>query len=213
MLTTPMEAFAPVRIEPHTSRLAIITLILGILSPFTLGATGLPAIVCAIVALVRIRNIGWVLRGRELAINGLVFGAIGLAVPFIVIPRVKAARDRKYEEQIRIHLFHMRSAVAKFQSDTGVFPDRLTDLVLPAGSRPTGTFPNTYHGPYLRVGDGIAGRGIPVNPYAGEHDRIIADHWQYDPATGLILPAKAREAFIDELRARGGSPGELKPLD
>ena len=65
--------------DAKTSRSAIAALVLGILAPFTLFLTTLPAIICGIVALVKIGKSRGQLKGNGLAISGI-------AIPFVVLP-------------------------------------------------------------------------------------------------------------------------------
>jgi hypothetical protein len=60
-----------------TSRLAIAAFVLGVLSPFTLGITAIPAVVLGIISLVRIEKSG----GR---LTGIAFAVIGIVVPAAV---------------------------------------------------------------------------------------------------------------------------------
>ena len=120
--------------------------------------------------------------------------------------RVQAARDRTHEEEILRGLQHLRVALSQFQAHTGVYPDALADLVLPAGGHPSGTFPRTYQGPYLPAGEGIAGSGIPINPYVGPGDHNIGHHWRYNSDTGAVLPAVAPAKFIEALERNPGDP-------
>ena len=76
-LTTPATAVAIV--PGKTSGLAITSLILAILSPFTCFLTALPAIILGIVALVKISQSAGQLKGSGLAVAGI-------AVPFVTLP-------------------------------------------------------------------------------------------------------------------------------
>ena len=113
VLLTPTNAFPPVRLRPHNSRLAWTALLLGILSPVTLGLTALPAIICAVIALWRIRRLGWLLRGRELAFNGLVIGALGLLVPLVIVPDGRTP-NLQLENNAKIDVVATFSVVREF---------------------------------------------------------------------------------------------------
>jgi hypothetical protein len=72
---------APAALPIKTSGLAITSLVLGILTPFTCLLTFLPAIICGIIALVKINKSRGQLKGNGLAIAGI-------AVPIAVLPLV-----------------------------------------------------------------------------------------------------------------------------
>ncbi|OQA03346.1 MAG: hypothetical protein BWY69_00516 [Planctomycetes bacterium ADurb.Bin401] len=65
-----------------TSTLAIWAFVLGIMGLFSFLVTSLPAIVCGIISLVKISKSCGRLKGKGLAIAGIVISAIGI----IVIP-------------------------------------------------------------------------------------------------------------------------------
>ena len=64
---------------PKTSGLAIASLVLAILSPFTCYITAIPAIIMGIVVLVKISNSSGQLKGNGLAITGI-------ALPILLVP-------------------------------------------------------------------------------------------------------------------------------
>ena len=78
VLTSTSTGLAP---DVKISRSAIAALVLGILAPFTLFLTTLPAIICGIIALVKINKSRGQLKGNGLAIAGI-------AIPVVVLPIV-----------------------------------------------------------------------------------------------------------------------------
>ncbi|MBN2180658.1 MAG: DUF4190 domain-containing protein, partial [Sedimentisphaerales bacterium] len=66
-------------IVPKTSGLAITALVLGILSLFTLFLTGIPSIICGIIALVKIEKSGGRITGKGFAVAGIV-------LPVVLVP-------------------------------------------------------------------------------------------------------------------------------
>ncbi len=78
VLTSTSTSPAP---DAKTSSSAIAALVLGILAPFTLFLTTLPAIICGIVALVKINKSRGQLKGNGLAIAGI-------SIPVVVLPIV-----------------------------------------------------------------------------------------------------------------------------
>jgi len=79
---TSISTTAPAQ-DAKTSGLAIASLVLAILSPFTCLLTGLPAIILGIVALVKIEKSAGRLKGKGLAISGIVVP--GVAFPVIAL--------------------------------------------------------------------------------------------------------------------------------
>ncbi len=88
-------------VEAKTSGAAVAALILGILVFFTCGITALPAIICGIVALVKISGSNGLLKGKGMAITGLVLPAaliiivpLPLAILMPALSRVKGIAQR-----------------------------------------------------------------------------------------------------------------------
>ncbi len=84
-----------------TSQAAVAALVLGILVFFTCGITALPAIICGIVALVKISGSNGLLKGKGMAITGLVLPAVfiiivplPLAILLPALSRTKAIVQR-----------------------------------------------------------------------------------------------------------------------
>ena len=63
-------------VAARASRAAVAALVLGILVFFTCGITALPAIICGIVALVKISGSNGLLKGKGMAITGIVLPAV-----------------------------------------------------------------------------------------------------------------------------------------
>ncbi len=88
-------------VEAKTSGAAVAALILGILVFFTCGITALPAIICGIVALVKISGSNGLLKGKGMAITGLVLPAaliilapLPLAILMPALSRTKSIAQR-----------------------------------------------------------------------------------------------------------------------
>jgi len=92
-------AFAPAE-QPitKTSGLAIASFVLGVLSPFTLAITAIPAVVLGIISLVRIEKSGGRLTGANFAVLGIVVPAVvcflfvGIILPALAKERQIALR-------------------------------------------------------------------------------------------------------------------------
>ncbi|MBE0534464.1 MAG: DUF4190 domain-containing protein [Phycisphaerae bacterium] len=90
---------APAAAAAKTSGLAIAALVLGILAFFTCGITALPAIICGIVALVKIAKTNGVLKGMGMAITGIVlpFVFVAVVVPLLLAILMPALSRAKFE--------------------------------------------------------------------------------------------------------------------
>lgn len=87
----PLPSEAP---ASRTSGFAIASLIFGILSIFLFILASIPAIICGIVALIRIGNSRGRLTGKGLAISGIVVGMLfTLLLPAILLPALARARE------------------------------------------------------------------------------------------------------------------------
>lgn len=128
---------------------------------------------------------------------------------------------RVNEATLRANLHQLRSAVEQFNADTGAYPLRLSDLLLPKHQAPKQgisergasiTIPaNAYMGPYLSRRGGIAeAPGIPCNPFvdltaANLDPNNVATHWKYVNGVVTVPDAMANEKTVDE----GCTYGEL----
>jgi hypothetical protein len=66
------------------SKLAIVSLILGVLSPFCLFViSGIPAVICGYLALSRIKKSKGTLNGKKMAVSGLVLGYVSFATTLL----------------------------------------------------------------------------------------------------------------------------------
>lgn len=68
--------------------MAAASLVLGILSLFTFGLTGIPAIICGYVTRRRMRNAPSQYGGAGKALAGLIMGYIGVAASLVLVPAV-----------------------------------------------------------------------------------------------------------------------------
>lgn len=118
----------------------------------------------------------------------------------IVIPRVSGATRQSREAALMTNLQEMRMAIMHFESDTGVYPLNLSDLVRLRTDPPTtGLSPVTgleeaipssimYNGPYLLRQGGINGSGIPFNTVILDYaTRPLDEQWTYRLYNGEAL--------------------------
>ncbi|MHB9109269.1 MAG: type II secretion system protein [Armatimonadota bacterium] len=124
----------------------------------------------------------------------------------IVIPRVTSAVRKSRESTLKENIHILRTAIAQFTSDTGLYPTELADLSNPKTDAPTTavnddggteTIPaGTYNGPYLHGTGGIGTSGIPINPFKPSRDADYGDadaHWTYGIDPGIVHPAVPTE--------------------
>jgi prepilin-type processing-associated H-X9-DG protein len=78
-----------------TSGLAIASLVLAILGPLACGLTALIGLILGIIALVKIKNSGGALRGRGLALAGVIVSALFLLLtPALLLPALAKAKQK-----------------------------------------------------------------------------------------------------------------------
>ena len=77
----PVGETVPIAItQPQTCGLAIASLVMGILSLFCSFLLGIPAIICGIIALSRIKGAGGRLGGRGMAIAGIIIPSVLIVI-------------------------------------------------------------------------------------------------------------------------------------
>ncbi len=87
-------AVAAAAVAARASRAAVAALVLGILVFFTCGITALPAIICGIVALVKISGSNGLLKGKGMAITGLVLPAMLIIIVPLLLAILMPALNR-----------------------------------------------------------------------------------------------------------------------
>ncbi len=184
---------------PRTCGFATGALVCGLAGLCTGGVSALVGLVLGIIALVQINHNPRQLKGRGLAISGIVVsllmvaGAIALSI-FIqkAMHTMMSSHDGKVGMTAAMQQ-QITQGILRFHTDTGVYPDTLTELGVASESQLTTKVPpHTYHGPYVHavgafgIADPIDGTNIPANPLVDKHDTVIAHHWVYDKKTGTV---------------------------
>lgn len=137
------------------------------------------------------------MRGNEATLlEVLIVIVVITLLAAIVLPRLLGAGRERLEDSLKARLSEMRNAVARFEKDTGCFPDELSDLVATKPPK-TGAWnkkidPGKFKGPYLTTPNGE----LPLNPINGLNTvgipGLMGDDrvgWIYDPNEGGIRAA------------------------
>jgi type II secretory pathway pseudopilin PulG len=110
----------------------------------------------------------------------------------IVIPRVTSATRRSKEAVLKDNLHSLRTGIAMFHADTGVYPAQLSDIVnttapsegYDEGGNTRAIPASLFKGPYLNIPGGIGNSGVPANPFVSQSITDIAQHWTYPAEAG-----------------------------
>ncbi len=124
-------------IPVKTSGLAIAALILGILAFFTCGLTIIPALICGIIALVKISGSQGSLKGTGMAVTGMVLPVVVLPViallMAILMPALAQTRRQAQRIMCGTNLSGIGKAMMVYSYDNdGEYPtpDRWCDLLI-----------------------------------------------------------------------------------
>lgn len=111
---------------PKTSGLAIVSLGLAILSPFTCFITAIPAIIIGIVVLVKISNSRGQMKGTGLAIAGIVLPVVLVPVAAILMGMMMPALARIRQVAFRVdcgaNMSSLGRAMLMYANDYDSFP-------------------------------------------------------------------------------------------
>jgi len=109
---TPPAAQPPLS-PPNTSGLAIASLVLAILSPFTCFISAIPAIILGIVALVKISKSTGQLKGVGLAVTGIALPVLILPFVALLMGILMPALARTRQIALRVHCAANMSALGQ----------------------------------------------------------------------------------------------------
>jgi Protein of unknown function (DUF1559)/Domain of unknown function (DUF4190) len=108
-----------------TSGKAVVSLVLGVLSPCASVLTGIPAIILGLLSLRDIRRSGGRLGGQGLAIAGIVVGIVGilLSLPVVLlVPAVQKVRESATRIQSANSLKMIGIGMHSYHANNGRFP-------------------------------------------------------------------------------------------
>lgn len=157
-----------------------------------------------VLSLLNLRAIGCMRDIKPFDINNLQDGSAQIA------GAMARAQRKAQESTLKANLHQLRNALEQFQADTGLYPEKLTDLTLAKANAPKRGLDDqkklvdlpagAYQGPYL-AGGGIGDTGIPMNPFADPAADVDA-HWAYSiDGPGFVHPAVPKEgASYDGIR-------------
>jgi prepilin-type processing-associated H-X9-DG protein len=132
-------------VEAKTSGLAIAALVLGILALFTCGITALPAIICGIIALMRISGSRGLLKGTGLAITGITLPVVSIAliVVVLILPALSRAKFEARRIICEANLQSLSVAMTRYANNySGRLPtfDQWCDLLVREADVPKQSF-------------------------------------------------------------------------
>ena len=144
--------------------LALASLRLGIASYFTCGLTIIPAVICGILALNKIKASNGALGGRNQALAGIIIGAtapiviaiIGLLAS-LVIPKFAGRTEQARVTAARVQISNLEAALEVFEVDHGFTPTTEQGLSALIAAPTTAPIPKNWHGPYLK--------SLPLDPW------------------------------------------------
>jgi len=143
--------------QPKTSGMAVAGLVLGILALLTFGITAIPGLVFGIIGLVQINNNKGRLRGRGMAIAGVICAGFSFLVSFLILPAVLFPVFARAQEQAKqatclSNVKQISLAILMYADDyDGRYPLRANwaDAVLPYNKNQ-----EMFQCPKLPIGEG-----------------------------------------------------------
>ncbi|GEM_PF-3903011 len=125
-------------IQKKTSLLAILSLAFGCMSfiPMYGGLFPIPALILGIIALVRISKEEVNLKGRKLAVTGILFGVLGLLLAIaIALPSILGAREAADANWARQKVMTISDAIETYvKANNGKYP--ISEFELVTGKEP-----------------------------------------------------------------------------
>ena len=113
--------------QSKTSVLAIVSLVLGIASLFCLIFTGIPAIILGIIAVLKTSKSAGRVKGKGLAIGGIVTGAIGcLLAVALLVPALASVRTAARQIATQNQMKQIGLASLNYESSHQEFPSNIS---------------------------------------------------------------------------------------
>ena len=195
---------SPPAMEPRTDGKAIWSLVCGILSIGCFFVTAIPAIILGHMSRSSIRNSNGRLKGRGMALVGLILGYISMALLMvaltIAIPSYRNSQKVANESAAVRNVRTITVAEENFQSSNGRYGDlqalisaRLLDASFIEGPKAGYSFT------IENSGDDYTARATPISPAAGRYayfstaDTII----RYSREPALAPSGKAGESVVE----------------
>lgn len=126
----PPLPIGPLPATGKTSALAVTSLVLGILGLFTCGVTALVGLILGIIALVKVSNSAGALRGRGIALAGIIVsGVFLLMVPVMaamLLPALGAAKQRAMQISCMSNEKQLALGLILYSSDHTNYPPAAT---------------------------------------------------------------------------------------
>lgn len=218
--------YAPPFVPPEqqqTSGMAITALILGILTFFTCGTTGIVALVLGIVAMSQIGKSQGQIKGHGLAVAGTILGAVGLVLPIfalllgILLPALGVARHTANQMTNNTQLHGIHLAMMTYAQSNGTYFPGLNQNGNPDNLHVSNRFAILLDGNYFSpdylinpVDNGIT----PAQP-AAQGYTVTPQNYSY-AALSIEVPGGRRDEWKDTLNAQAvvisdrntGTPGQ-----
>lgn len=172
---------------PKTCGMAVASMVCGILGFFTLGLTGVAAVILGFLGLSKIKQSGGALEGRGMAIAGLVTGGmtaviLGVAIlASLLTPALFSMQGKADQVMCLNNLKCLSAAMREFEMDFGSFPN---DVVAGREAR----FAKLTGADCLKQLE-VAGiiNNLDVLLYTGRQQ----GQWLYFPISGAAVPSAA----------------------
>ncbi len=163
--------------QPKISRLAIASLILGIL--FFVPFAFLLAIIFGFVAMIKISKSKGALKGEGLAIAGLVLGGLMtlfsifvLTLGCVALPRFMVQQEKAKEASAWADIDAMFTAMEMYYLDCDVYPSGKGKKAAVGFDALAKNVENSdgWSGPYIKFHKDVDGNNIPEDPWGNEYE-------------------------------------------
>ncbi len=199
---------SPQTVIPHSSGLALTSMILGV-SSFACLITSIPAIICGHIASSQIKNSNGRITGKGLALAGLITGYLGIGITLIAViagltmPLIMRQQKVANRSEALSNAKSFGIALYEFNEEYGSYPNAKTaSLVATKTSTPSeiGESSNSRFRQLIRAGI------IP-----SEHIFYAKSYGSQKPdgdmsGSNAIAPGECGFAYIDNIPSKPGRP-------